>query len=109
MQMSEGRTERLDTLDERGVWETIYKGKQHSTFLSGLPNGMYRFRVRIDGTHADHAVIRRLEIAHHPLSRAVILLVIGGIVFLSLAAAIIYWSVRPSEPLEQVSPQEAAS
>lgn len=58
---------------------TVYRGHDHATFISGLDNGTYYYRVRyIDGVWSDTV---KLEVNHHSLQLAFILLALGAIVF----------------------------
>jgi hypothetical protein len=61
----------------------IYRGRDTSTSLSGLPDGQYRFRIRAEGDAdwSDEAIV---SVEHHPLGRAFLFFGLGAVVFLVL-------------------------
>ncbi|HEY9559397.1 MAG TPA: hypothetical protein VIR29_01275 [Anseongella sp.] len=68
----------------------IYHGPDQATFISGLENGNYYFRVRRE--NGDWSNVMALEVNHHSLYLTFILLSIGAVVFLLTAAMVIYGS-----------------
>lgn len=67
--------------------KTIYSGVDQGTFLSGLPNGNYFFRIKHTGGPWSKTVY--IEINHHSLPLAFSLMAIGAIVFLITVVMII--------------------
>jgi hypothetical protein len=58
----------------------IYHGPDNATFISGLEDGTYYYRIRkVDGSWSDFI---RVDVKHHSLSLAISLFVAGSIVFL---------------------------
>jgi hypothetical protein len=58
----------------------IYHGPDNATFISGLEDGTYYYRIRkVDGTWSDFI---RVKVKHHSLSLAISLFAAGSIVFL---------------------------
>jgi hypothetical protein len=60
--------------------KSIYKGPDLGTFVSGLRNGKYYYRVRTEG--GDWSDTLELDVKHHSLRLAYILSGLGAIVFL---------------------------
>lgn len=64
----------------------IYSGIDEGTFISGLTDGVYHYRLRSeDGSWSNTVTI---EVNHHSLQLALILMAIGAIVFLITIAVI---------------------
>lgn len=58
----------------------VYNGPDNATFISGLEDGTYYYRIRkVDGSWSDFV---RVNVKHHSLSLALSLFVAGSIVFL---------------------------
>lgn len=77
----------------------VYKGKDYATFLSGLPDGQFYYRVRAvtpDGAqHSDWSAPVLVRVAHHSLRLAFLLFGIGAVVFL-ITVGIVIQGVRSS-------------
>lgn len=80
-----------------GEVKTIYNGPDRATFVSGLKNGTYYFRVR--GQGQDWSNVQKLEVIHHSLTLTYVLLGLGGLVFLSTAGMVLY-GVRKSAQIQ---------
>lgn len=65
---------------------TIYRGPDYATFLSGIPNGKYYYRIRsstVDGVKfSKWSPVVLVEVQHQSLSLALWLFGIGAIIFL---------------------------
>ncbi|TNE52642.1 MAG: fibronectin type III domain-containing protein [Bacteroidetes bacterium] len=76
---------------------TIYRGPDLASFLSGLRNGVYYYRVRAlaasGALPGEWSAPVQLQVEHHPLSLAISLFVIGAIVF-SLTVVIVVRGAR---------------
>ena len=58
----------------------VYRGPDNATFISGLEDGTYYYRIRkVDGSWSDFISV---NVKHHSLSLAISLFVAGSIVFL---------------------------
>ncbi|QEC51123.1 hypothetical protein EDD80_101409 [Anseongella ginsenosidimutans] len=77
--------------------KTIYQGPDRATFISGLENGTYYFRVREQGQ--DWSNVLKLEVIHHSLTLTYVLLGLGGLVFLCTAGMVLY-GVRKSAQIQ---------
>lgn len=79
--------------------DLIYKGKDYATFLSGLPDGQFYYRVRAvspDGAqYSDWSAPVLVQVAHHSLRLAFLLFGIGAVVFL-ITVGIVVQGVRSS-------------
>lgn len=80
-----------------GEAKVIYQGPDRASFVSGLENGTYFFRVRAQGQ--DWSNVMKLEVAHHSLTFTFVLLGLGGIVFLCTAGMVLY-GVRKSAQIQ---------
>lgn len=74
--------------------EVIYSGIDQATFVSGLPNGEYYFRVKkfTDSTKIDDASWSRpvkVTVRHHSLTLAFTLAAIGFVVFAATAVVVV--------------------
>ncbi len=71
--------------------KTIYKGPDMASFVSGLPNGDYFYRVGInkDGGVTNWSKGLHLEVKHHSRNLAMLLFFLGTIIFISTVAVII--------------------
>lgn len=78
----------------------IYRGHDYATFLSGLPDGHYYYRLRStspDGArHSDWSEPVSVRVEHHSLRLAFLLFGIGATVFL-LTIGIVVKGIRSSE------------
>lgn len=67
----------------------LYRGPDAATFVSGLPNGHYYFRVRTlaqtDDRSGSWSDTLHLNVKHHSLTLAFSLLALGGVVVLLTA------------------------
>lgn len=86
------------TLEEQSGegWTTLYEGSARATTLSGLSNGTYVFRLSSDGAGAPSVLT--FEVAHHPLSRALMFFGLGAVLFLILL--FILFTARPQTAQE---------
>lgn len=66
----------------------IYRGPDLATFVSGLKNGNYYFRVRLQDEGWSNVL--KLTVDHHSLSLTFVLLGLGALVFLLTAGVVIY-------------------
>lgn len=57
-----------------------YSGPDQGTFLSGLNDGTYYYRLR--NQHGDYSNVVELEVRHHPIQLAISLLMLGALVFI---------------------------
>lgn len=75
----------FDSTETFSAPTTLYQGPDQATFISGLPNGSYHYRVRIVGPGEappgpwDRAT---LTVEHHALSLALTISGIGSLVFI---------------------------
>ncbi len=78
--------------------ETIYKGPDRASFVSGLPNGNYYFRLRAIRPNDDLAsswskpVV--VKVRHHSLFLALTLAGIGAFVFIITSAVVVTGSYQ---------------
>ena len=70
---------------------TLYRGPDRASMLTGRADGDYFYRLRaLDGPQAGPwSTTLRVEVRHHPLSRALLFLTLGALVFLATLAAIL--------------------
>ena len=79
--------------------KTIYRGPDRATFLSGLRDGNYYYRVRSlqpeSGEASDWSEVLVVKVVHHSLSLALWLFAIGALVFLLTVAVIVHgtWKI----------------
>lgn len=85
------------TLEEAGDPEfsqatTLYSGPDTATLISGRPDGIYYYRIRSEqDTETNNAWSNttRVEVAHHPLSRAFMFFALGAAVFIATLVVVI--------------------
>lgn len=70
--------------------KTIYQGTDEATFLSGLNNGTYHYRLRSDDGRWSETI--SVDVEHHSLNLALVLMAIGATVFLIILGVIIQGS-----------------
>lgn len=77
--------------DQFSTFKTIYQGQDFATFLSGLRNGNYYYRVRVkEGSDmSDWSKPILVEVKHHSLSLAFALFGLGALVFLLTVGIIV--------------------
>lgn len=78
----------------------LYQGPDLATFLSGLPNGNYYYRVRTSITgvaHSDWSSTILVKVEHHSLSLALWLFGIGATVFLLTVGIVVQGAVSTSK------------
>lgn len=78
----------------------LYRGQDYATFISGLPNGIYYFRLRSVSPagegHGGWSEPLSLQVEHHSLRFAFLLFGIGATVFL-LTVGIVIKGIHSSE------------
>ena len=77
--------------------KNLYEGPDTASLVSGRANGVYYYRIR-DYRISDNAQaadagswsnVVKVEVAHHPLSRAFMFFTLGAIVFLSTLVVVV--------------------
>ncbi len=77
---------------------TIYEGPDNARAMSGLPDGSYYYRVRVNaGDWSDFVTV---TVEHYPLSTAFTFLGLGAIVFLATAVLIIRGHIKHRNDVE---------
>ncbi|MCJ2186883.1 hypothetical protein [Novosphingobium beihaiensis] len=74
------------TQDGNAAPRVLYSGHNHSLFISGLANGTYRLRLTDAAGQSSPPLL--LTVAHQSLSRALMLVALGAVIFLSIVAVI---------------------
>lgn len=76
---------------------TLYQGGDRATTLTGRPDGDYHYRLRSLGRNGPGPWSDpvRVEVRHHPLSRALLFFAMGALVFLATLGAILVGNRRP--------------
>lgn len=87
------------TFSDFSTFTSIYKGSDLATFISGLDNGTYYYRVFHPSSLSYSASIH-IEVEHHPLSLAFIMLGLGAIVFI-LTLGVLIKGAR-QQPTQQI-------
>lgn len=81
-----------------GTVMILYRGPDLASFISGLPNGTFYYRVRAmtpDSTRVgDWSEPARVEVTHHSLNLALTLAGLGSLVFLATVGVIVAGSRR---------------
>lgn len=78
---------------------TLYRGPDRATTLTGRSDGLYHYRLRSlrpDGPGPWSEALR-VEVRHHPLSRALLFFAMGALVFFATLAAILAGNRRPGD------------
>ncbi|MEO9592972.1 hypothetical protein [Rhodopirellula bahusiensis] len=92
----------------------VYEGALPIAFVSGLPDGTYRYRVEaLDANGvliASSDVPAIVQVSHWSVWQAMVLLVIGAIVFLAVIVVIVRGTLmhRPASSLTSSSPSDPA-
>lgn len=77
--------------------KTIYSGPDRASFLSGLRNGTYFYRVANKPIHTNKiewSSPLKLVVKHHSLKLAYILLIAGCIIFLATVVVVIQGNIK---------------
>jgi len=69
--------------------ETLYQGPDTATLVSGRKNGDYYYRVRSADTGNDWSNSVKVNVTHHPLSRAFMFFSLGALVFVATLTMVI--------------------
>jgi len=76
----------VDSLERFSQPKLVYAGSDLATFVSGLPNGTYFYRIRAKhpetGAEGPWSKVFVLTVDHHSLTLALSLAALGGVVFL---------------------------
>ncbi len=67
--------------------QTLYRGGDHASVLSGLANGEYYYRLRADGGPWSETL--KVEVKHHPLNRAWGFFALGAVMFITTLVVLI--------------------
>lgn len=90
-----------DTLPDFTTARTLYEGPDLATFRSGLPDGVFYFRVRgLDpsvGAAGSWSDTLTLTVAHHSRTFALWLMGLGAVVFLLTAGLVIIGALRDQD------------
>lgn len=74
---------------------TLYSGPDTATLISGRSDGTYYYRIRnaqdVDTSDA-WSNVAKVEVAHHPLSRAFVFFALGALVFIATLAIVVLGS-----------------
>lgn len=72
----------------------LYEGPDTATLISGRADGTYYYRIRFiqDDTESGWSNVTRVEVSHHPLSRAFMFFTLGAIVFIATLAVVVLGS-----------------
>ena len=79
--------------DDPEHYQNRYHGTDRSSVLTGMRDGMYRFKVRginADGTPGEWSEPLQVEVAYMPASNVRLLLILGGLVVLMTVGAILH-------------------
>lgn len=63
------------------TFSSVYHGSDRATFISGLADGNYHYRVYHPATET-YSEVLSVEVKHHPLSLAFTMLGLGAVVFI---------------------------
>ncbi len=77
--------------------ETLYQGRDRARVVTGRSDGTYYYRARridVNGSTGAWSDIVKVQVEHHPLSRAFGFFIVGAIVFLSILIAILIGNRR---------------
>ena len=71
--------------------KTLYQGPDTATLISGRANGTYYYRIRNiqDDMENEWSNVTKVEVTHHPLSRAFMFFTLGAIVFIATLVVVI--------------------
>lgn len=88
----------LQQRTDNGTWQTVYRGADTATTLTGLADGELSWRARM--ASADWGETLTVRIDHHPLSRALAFFGIGAVMLIILLVCIaLPWRDEPvTEP-----------
>lgn len=70
----------------------LYEGPDTATLISGRADGTYYYRIRYSDQADDAGTwsnVTRVEVAHHPLSRAFMFFALGAIVFIATLVVVV--------------------
>ncbi len=76
---------------------SLYQGRDRARIITGRSDGTYYYRIRaldVNGTAGDWSDIVKVQVKHHPLSRALGFFTVGAVVFLSILIAILIGNRR---------------
>ncbi|WP_417464871.1 hypothetical protein [Kordiimonas sp.] len=68
-------------------WRELYSGPDRASTLSGLADGTYLFRLKVEGVPA--LELLEVKVEHHPLVRAWTFFAIGAVMFLVLVGLLL--------------------
>jgi hypothetical protein len=73
---------------------TLYQGPDTATLISGRSDGTYYYRIRNvqDDIETAWSNVTKVEVTHHPLSRAFMFFVLGATVFIATLIVVILGS-----------------
>lgn len=76
--------------------KNIYEGPDLASFISGLPNGEYYYRVGLENKAKDITWSKPLQLSvqHHSLQISFILVIAGTIIFLATVAVIVIGNLK---------------
>jgi hypothetical protein len=90
-QGDEGQSFELMELSADGDTRLVYHGNDTARVMTGLPNGLYTYRVRVDDNSSlgPWSAPSSVTVAHHSLIRAFSFFGIGLLVFLATVTIIL--------------------
>lgn len=96
----------LQQTDADGSYQTIYRGSDSASVITGLSDGRYEFRARFyqpdiqPHSKGEWSSPLSVTVTHHPLSRAWGFFSLGAVVFLA-TAILVFHGGRSNTPGEQ--------
>jgi len=93
------------THDDFSDADDYYRGPDLATYISGLANGNYYFRlreVRAGSGRSDWSVPVKVVVEHHSLNLAFTLFGIGGLVFALTLLVVLRGAARTSKELAEI-------
>ena len=87
---AEVELEELEDADGRGA-RLIYRGADQAYFVSGKPDGVYGYRIRVPAQSEPSPWLGpvEVEVRHHSLTRAWLFFALGAFVFLSILVLVL--------------------
>ena len=77
------------TVADFSVAQTLYTGMDTASVISGKPDGIYYYRLRINNPQSAWSEPVAVTVKHHPIERAFVFFTLGVVIFILVLVTVL--------------------